>query len=354
LDTRVSTSLRRALITGITGQDGSYLAELLLDKGYEVHGLVRRSSSFGTQRIEHLYHDIHDVHRPLVLHHGDMSDGNGLARLIREIRPAEVYNLAAQSHVRVSFDQPTYTADVTAVGTLRLLEAIRDSQDALGCQIRFYQASSSEMSGQVAETPQRETTQFHPRSPYGVAKVYAHWITVNYRESYGLHASCGILFNHESPRRGETFVTRKITRAATRIKLGMQKKLYLGNLDAQRDWGFAGDYVEAMWLMLQQDEPDDYVVATDETHSVREFCEKAFGRVGMDYRDFIEIDPRYFRPAEVDLLLGSSAKARAKLGWKPRCSFDELVARMVDADLALARKEQILLAAGHDGSIPNR
>ena len=349
----MSSDLRRALITGITGQDGSYLAELLLDKGYEVHGLVRRSSTFGTQRIEHLYHDIHDMHRPLVLHHGDMSDGNGLARLIREIRPTEVYNLAAQSHVRVSFDQPTYTADVTAVGTLRLLEAIRDFQDAVGCQIRFYQASSSEMYGKVMETPQRETTPFYPRSPYGVAKLYAHWITVNYRESYGLHASCGILFNHESPRRGETFVTRKITRAATRIKLGLQKKLYLGNLDAQRDWGFAGDYVEAMWLMMQQDEADDYVVATDETHSVREFCEKSFGRLGMDYVDFVEIDPRYFRPAEVDLLLGSAAKARAKLGWKPRCSFDELVARMVDADLALARKEQMLLAAGHDGSIPH-
>jgi GDPmannose 4,6-dehydratase len=347
-------SPKRALVTGITGQDGSYLAEFLLAKGYEVHGLVRRSSTFGTQRIEHLYRDIHEIDRPLVLHHGDMADGNGLARLIREVRPTEVYNLAAQSHVRVSFDQPTYTADVTAVGTLRLLEAIRDVQDAIGSQIRFYQASSSEMFGKVAETPQKETTPFHPRSPYGVAKLYGHWITVNYRESYGLHASCGILFNHESPRRGETFVTRKITRAATRIKLGLQKKLFLGNLDAQRDWGFAGDYVEAMWLMLQQEQPDDYVIATDETHSVREFCEKTFGRLGLDFREFIEIDPRYFRPAEVDLLLGDSGKARARLGWTPRVSFDDLVAMMVDADMDLARQEQVLVAAGHGGSIPNR
>jgi GDPmannose 4,6-dehydratase len=350
----VTDHVKCALITGITGQDGSYLAELLLDKGYEVHGLVRRSSTFGTQRIEHLYRDIHDVERPLHLHHGDMADGNGLARLLREIRPTEVYNLAAQSHVRVSFDQPTYTADVTAVGVLRLLEAIRDLQDATGRGIRFYQASSSEMFGKVMETPQRETTPFHPRSPYGVAKVYGHWITVNYRESYGLHASCGILFNHESPRRGETFVTRKITRAATRIKLGLQHKLYLGNLDARRDWGFAGDYVEAMWLMLQQDEPDDYVVATDETHSVREFCEKTFARLDLDYRDFVEIDPRYFRPAEVDLLLGSAEKARRRLGWRPRVSFDELVEMMVDADLELARREQVLLAAGHAPGLPVR
>jgi GDPmannose 4,6-dehydratase len=350
----VSSASQRALITGITGQDGSYLAEFLLNKGYEVHGLVRRSSTFGTQRIEHLYRDVHDIERPLHLHHGDMADGNGLARLIREIHPTEVYNLAAQSHVRVSFDQPTYTADVTAVGVLRLLEAIRDVQDANGTGIRFYQASSSEMYGQVVETPQRETTPFHPRSPYGVAKVYGHWITVNYRESYGLHASCGILFNHESPRRGETFVTRKITRAATRIKLGLQQKLYLGNLDARRDWGFAGDYVEAMWLMLQQTEPDDYVIAMDETHSVREFCEKTFGRLDLDYRDFIEIDPRYFRPAEVDLLLGTAEKARRRLGWQPRVSFDELVAMMVDADLELARREQVLVAAGHAPTLPNR
>ena len=345
---------RRALITGITGQDGSYLAELLLDKGYDVHGLVRRSSTFGTQRIEHLYRDIHDEHRSLELHHGDMADGNGLARLIREIRPTEVYNLAAQSHVRVSFDQPAYTADVTAVGTLRLLEAVRDCQDAVGCQIRLYQASSSEMFGKVVETPQCETTPFYPRSPYGVAKLYAHWITVNYRESYGLHASCGILFNHESPRRGETFVTRKITRAAARIQLGLQKKLYVGNLDAQRDWGFAGDYVEAMWMMLQQDSPDDYIVSTDETHSVREFCDRAFGRLGMDYREYIEIDPRYVRPAEVELLLGCSQKARTKLGWSPRVSFEQLVEMMADADYELARKEQMMLAAGHDGILPGR
>ena len=350
----MAATSKRALVTGITGQDGSYLAELLLAKGYEVHGLVRRSSTFGTQRIEHLYRDVHETDHPLTLHHGDMADGNGLARLIREIRPTEVYNLAAQSHVRVSFDQPAYTADVTAVGTLRLLEAISDVQDAIGEQIRFYQASSSEMYGKVVETPQRETTPFYPRSPYGVAKLYAHWITVNYRESYGIHGSCGILFNHESPRRGETFVTRKITRAAARIKLGLQEKLFLGNLDAQRDWGFAGDYVEAMWLMLQQDEPDDYVVATDETHSVREFCEKTFSRLDLDYNDFVEIDSRYFRPAEVDLLLGSAEKARRQLSWEPRVSFDELVEMMVDADLDLAKKEKVLLEAGHDVSMPNR
>ena len=333
---------RIALITGVTGQDGSYLADFLVRKGYEVHGVVRRSSSFNTSRLEHLYHDRHNVSRPLTLHHGDVADGNCLARILREVRPSEVYNLAAQSHVRVSFDQPAYTADVTGVGTLRLLEALRDLQGTLGRQIRFYQASSSEMYGKVAETPQRETTPFHPRSPYGVAKAYAHWITVNYRESYGLHANCGILFNHESPRRGETFVTRKITRAATRIKLGLQEKLYLGNLDAKRDWGFAGDYVEAMWLMLQQEAPDDYVVATDETHTVREFCEKAFAAVGLNYETFVEIDPRYFRPAEVDLLLGDSTKARAVLGWRPRISFDELVSLMVESDMVLAEQEKLL------------
>ena len=343
-----------ALITGVTGQDGSYLADLLLSKGYEVHGVVRRSSSFNTRRLEHLYHDRHAGGRPLTLHYGDVADGNCLARIIREVRPTEIYNLAAQSHVRVSFDQPTYTADVTALGTLRLLEALRDVQDACGDTIRFYQASSSEMYGKVVEIPQKETTPFHPRSPYGVAKTYAHWITVNYRESYGLHASCGILFNHESPRRGETFVTRKITRAATRIKLGLQETLFLGNIDAKRDWGFAGDYVEAMWLMLQQDEPDDYVISTDETHAVSEFCEKVFARLDMDYRDFVEIDPRYFRPAEVELLLGTSMKARRKLGWKPRVSFDGLIDHMVDADLDLARKEQVLIAAGHDSGLPNR
>jgi GDPmannose 4,6-dehydratase len=340
-----------ALVTGISGQDGSYLAELLLSKGYEVHGIVRRSSSFNTRRVEHLYHDRHDQGRPLTLHYGDVADGNCLARLIRETKPTEIYNLAAQSHVRVSFDQPTYTADVTGVGTLRLLEALRDVQDACGSGIRFYQASSSEMFGKVAEIPQRETTPFHPRSPYGVAKTYAHWITVNYRESYGLHASCGILFNHESPRRGETFVTRKITRAATRIKLGLQDKLYLGNLDAKRDWGFAGDYVEAMWLMLQQDEPDDYVISTDETHTVQEFCKKTFARLGLDCDDFIEIDSRYFRPAEVDLLLGDSSKARTRLGWKPKVSFDALVEMMVDADMVLAEQEKLLQSQGHSVSL---
>lgn len=331
---------RCALITGVTGQDGSYLAELLIAKGYEVHGLRRRSSTFGTERIEHLiFGDSPKLH----LHYGDLADGNGLMRLLREIRPTEVYNLAAQSHVRVSFDQPTYTADVTAVGTLRLLEAIRDVQDDTGDQIRFYQASSSEMFGKVVETPQRETTPFYPRSPYGVAKVYSHWITINYRESYGMHASCGILFNHESPRRGETFVTRKITRAATRIKLGLQDKLYLGNLDAQRDWGFAGDYVEAMWLMLQQEQPDDYVVATNELFSVRDFCEKTFGQLGLNYEDHVEIDPRYYRPAEVDLLLGDSTKARTQLGWTPQTSFDQLVTMMVQNDLDLASRDSLLI-----------
>ena len=330
---------RRALITGVTGQDGSYLAELLLSKGYEVHGLRRRSSTFGTERIEHL---IFGDDPPLHLHYGDLSDGNGLMRLLREIEPHEVYNLAAQSHVRVSFDQPTYTADVTAVGTLRLLEAIRDVQDDTGRQIRFYQASSSEMFGKVVETPQKETTPFYPRSPYGVAKVYSHWITINYRESYDLHASCGILFNHESPRRGETFVTRKITRAATRIKLGLQEKLYLGNLDAKRDWGFAGDYVEAMWLMLQQETPDDYVVATNELYSVRDFCEKTFGQLGLNYEDHVEIDPRYYRPAEVDLLLGDSTKAYEQLGWKPQTSFDQLVEMMVKKDLGVAQQELVV------------
>ncbi|MGB0654829.1 MAG: GDP-mannose 4,6-dehydratase [Pirellulales bacterium] len=329
----------RALITGVTGQDGSYLAELLLAKGYEVHGLRRRSSTFGTERIEHL---IFGDNPKLHLHYGDLADGNGLMRLLREIEPHEVYNLAAQSHVRVSFDQPTYTADVTAVGTLRLLEAIRDVQDDTGCQIRFYQASSSEMFGKVVETPQKETTPFYPRSPYGVAKVYSHWITINYRESYDLHASCGILFNHESPRRGETFVTRKITRAATRIKLGLQEKLYLGNLDAKRDWGFAGDYVEAMWLMLQQENPDDYVVATNELYSVRDFCEKTFSQLGLNYEDHVEIDPRYYRPAEVELLLGDSTKACEQLGWKPQTSFEELVEMMVKNDLEVAQQELVL------------
>ena len=329
----------RALITGITGQDGSYLAEHLLSLGYEVHGVIRRSSSFATGRIDHIYDR-------LQLHYGDLADGSAVSRLIRQVQPTEVYNLAAQSHVRVSFDQPAYTADVTAVGTLRLLEAIRSYQDATGDTVRYYQASSSEMFGKVAETPQRETTPFHPRSPYGVAKVYAHWITVNYRESYGLHASCGILFNHESPRRGETFVTRKITRAAARIKLGLQDKLYLGNLDAVRDWGFAGDYVRAMHLMLQQDHADDYVIATGRTASVRQFCELAFSEVGLNWQDYVEIDPRYHRPAEVDLLLGDPTKARIELGWRAEVDLPGLVTLMMASDMAMAQREQVLLAAG--------
>lgn len=335
-----------ALVTGITGQDGSYLAELLLAKGYTVHGLIRRTSSFNTARIDHLYQDRHLANVRLYLHYADLADGNSLARVIRETKPAEIYNLGAQSHVKVSFDQPVFTADVSGVATLRLLEAIRDYQEHSGQQVRFYQASSSEQFGKVAEVPQKETTPFYPRSPYGCAKVFSHWITVNYRESYGLHASCGILFNHESPRRGETFVTRKITRAVGRIKLGLQKKLYLGNLDAKRDWGFAGDYVEAMWLMLQQPVPDDYVVAIGETYSVREFCERAFAQVGLDHRDFVEIDPRYFRPAEVDLLLGDSTKARTKLGWKPKVDFPGLVKMMVESDLELAQRELALKKAG--------
>ena len=332
--------LKRALVTGITGQDGSYLAEFLLGKGYQVHGIVRRSSAVGSQRIEHLRGETLGPSPRLVIHDGDMADGSVLARIVREVRPAEIYNLAAQSHVGVSFDQPTYTADVTALGALRILEAIRDQQQATGEEIRFYQASSSELYGLVASTPQDESTPFHPRSPYGVAKLYAHWITINYRESYGLFSCCGILFNPESPRRGESFVTRKITRAATRIKLGLQEKLQLGNLDARRDWGFAGDYVEAMWLMLQQPKPDEYVISTDETHSVREFCEMAFARLGLDYREHVEVDPRYFRPAEVDFLRGSSAKARRELGWRPRVGFAELVAMMVDEDLRIAEAER--------------
>ncbi|MEM8494494.1 MAG: GDP-mannose 4,6-dehydratase [Planctomycetota bacterium] len=337
----------RALITGITGQDGSYLAEFLLAKGYDVHGIVRRSSTFGTDRIEHIYRDPHDAGSRLHLHYGDLTDGNCLAKLVNAVKPTEVYNLGAQSHVRVSFDQPVYTADAVGVGALKLLEAIRDYQDSSGEQVRYYQASSSEMYGKVVETPQTETTPFYPRSPYACAKMYAHWITVNYRESYDMHASCGILFNHESPRRGETFVTRKITRAVGRIKQGLQDKLYLGNLDAKRDWGFAGDYVEQMWMMLQQDTPDDYVVATGETWSVREFCERAFGYAGLNYDDHVEIDPRYFRPAEVDLLLGDPAKAKRQLGWKPRTSFQELVEMMVDADMELAQREKVLADAGH-------
>ena len=327
---------RTALITGITGQDGSYLAELLLAKGYSVHGVVRRSSTFGTSRIDHLYERLH-------LHYGDVCDGTAMSRLVRQVGPDEVYNLAAQSHVRVSFDQPTYTADATGIGCLRMLEAVRDGQDAIGRQIRFYQASSSEQFGD-ADPPQSEATAFRPRSPYACSKLFANAITVNYRESYGLHASCGILFNHESPRRGETFVTRKITRAVGRIKYGLQAKLHLGNLDARRDWGHARDYVQAMWLMLQRDEPRDFVVATGQTHTVREFCERAFAFAGLDCRDYVVIDPRYFRPAEVDVLQGDATHARRILGWEPRTTFDELVAEMVRADLELARREQLVAA----------
>jgi GDPmannose 4,6-dehydratase len=339
--------MKRALITGISGQDGSYLAELLLSKGYEVHGIVRRSSSFNTTRIDHLYRDPHVPGPPFRLHYGDLTDGNNLGNLVSVIQPDEVYNLAAQSHVRVSFDMPVFTADADATGALKLLEAVRAHSQQSGRTVRYYQASSSEMYGKVQEVPQRETTPFYPRSPYGCAKVFAHWITVNYRESYGMHASCGILFNHESPRRGETFVTRKITRAAGRIKLGLQKKLYLGNLDALRDWGFAGDYVDAMWRMLQQETPDDYVIATGEMISVRAFCELAFGHLGLDYMDFVEVDPRYFRPAEVDQLLGDPSKARRVLGWQPKVDVAGLARMMVEHDLELARREQTLRKAGH-------
>ena len=340
---------KRALISGITGQDGSYLSELLLAKGYEVHGLIRRASSFNTGRIDHLYQDPHEPDAQLYLHHADLTDANAMAKIIRTVRPTEVYNLGAQSHVKVSYDQPIYTADATALGAIKLLEAVRDFQEQSGYQIRYYQASSSEQFGGLPGTaPQNEDTPFHPRSPYAAAKVYAHWVAVNYREAHGLHASCGILFNHESPRRGETFVTRKITRAAGRIKMGLQHKLYLGNLDAQRDWGFAGDFVEAMWRMLQQETPDDYVVATGETHSVREFCEAAFGRLGLDYQDYVAIDPRYYRPAEVDVLLGDASKAKRALGWQPQVSFDQLVAQMVDHDLDQAQREKTLIDAGHD------
>ena len=324
---------KRALITGITGQDGSYLAELLLSKGYEVHGIIRRASTFNTGRLEHIYSDPHANKTALKLHYGDLSDASALARLIGTIKPDEIYNLAAQSHVRVSFDAPEYTTDITGTGAIRLLEAIRET----GISPRFYQASSSEMYGKVQEVPQVETTPFYPRSPYGCAKVYAFWITVNYRESYGLHASNGILFNHESPRRGETFVTRKITRAVAHIMAGLQEKLFLGNLDAKRDWGFAKEYVEAMWLMLQQDQPDDYVIATNETHSVREFLEVAFGHVGLDWRKYVEIDSKYYRPAEVDLLIGDAAKAKKKLGWQPKTTFKELAKLMVDADVKLLK-----------------
>jgi GDPmannose 4,6-dehydratase len=327
---------KRALITGITGQDGSFLTELLLNKGYDVYGIIRRSSSFNTDRIDHLYQDPHEPDTRLRLVYGDLNDSSSLNTILRQIQPDEIYNLGAQSHVRVSFDVPEYTAEVTGLGTVRILEAIREA----GIRPKFYQASSSELYGKVVETPQTEKTPFYPRSPYGCAKAYAYYITVNYRESYDLFACNGILFNHESERRGETFVSRKITRAATRIKLGLQEKLYLGNLDARRDWGYAGDYVEAMWLMLQADEADDYVIATGETHSVREFLDEAFGLLDIDWKDCVEKDPRYYRPAEVDLLLGDASKARRVLGWEPKVGFKQLVRLMVEHDLGLAQQEQ--------------
>ena len=327
--------MKKALITGITGQDGSYLAELLLEKGYEVHGIIRRASTFNTARIDHLYKDPHLNGVRFFLHYGDISDSTNLIKLLYRIQPEEVYHLAAQSHVRVSFDIPEYTGDVTGIGTIRILEAIRET----GLKSRFYQASSSEMFGKVAEIPQRETTPFHPRSPYAAAKVYAYWATVNYRESYGMFACNGILFNHESPRRGETFVTRKITRAVAHIKAGLQDKLFLGNLEAKRDWGYAKEYVEAMWLMLQQERPEDYVVATGETHSVEEFLDEAFSHVDLDWHKFVEIDEKYLRPAEVDLLIGDATRARAELGWAPKTTFRELVRLMVDADMAIVKEQ---------------
>jgi GDPmannose 4,6-dehydratase len=328
------TESKRALITGITGQDGSYLSEFLLEKDYEVHGIIRRTSTFNTDRIDHIYVDPHSPKARLFLHYGDLTDGTTLRRILEEVQPIEIYNLGAQSHVRVSFDSPEYTVDTVGMGTLRLLEAIRDYQRRTGIKVRFYQAGSSEMFGKVLEIPQKETTPFYPRSPYACAKVYAHWQTVNYRESYEMFACNGILFNHESPRRGETFVTRKITRALARIVAGTQKKLYLGNLDAKRDWGYAKDYVRAMWMMLQHDEPDDYVVATGETHSIREFLDIAFGYVNLNWHDHVAFDARYLRPAEVDLLIGDPVRVKQKLGWQPSVTFEELVKLMVDADLA--------------------
>jgi GDPmannose 4,6-dehydratase len=327
------TQRKCALITGITGQDGSYLSELLLEKGYEVHGIIRRTSTFNTDRIDHIYDDPHDEEAKLFLHYGDLTDGTTLRRILEEVKPSEIYNLGAQSHVRVSFDSPEYTVDAVGMGTLRLLEAIRDYQQRTGIEVRFYQAGSSEMFGLVQEVPQRETTPFYPRSPYACAKVYAHWQTVNYRESYDLFACNGILFNHESPRRGETFVTRKISRAVSRIVAGKQKKLYMGNLDSKRDWGYAKDYVQAMWLMLQQEKADDYVVATGETHSIKEFLELAFGYVNLNWQDYVEFDERYLRPAEVDLLIGDPAKAKQQLGWEPSVTFEQLVNLMIEADL---------------------
>jgi GDPmannose 4,6-dehydratase len=329
--------VKKALITGITGQDGSYLAELLLEKGYEVHGIMRRASTFNTHRIDHIYVDPHSPGARLFLHYGDLNDASSLNLLLRKIRPDEIYNLGAQSHVRVSFDVPEYTGEVTGLGATRLLEAARELD--LAGKTRIYQASSSEMFG-ASPPPQNEKTPFYPRSPYGAAKLYAYWMGVNYREAYKMFVVNGILFNHESPRRGETFVTRKVTRAACRIKLGLQEKLYLGNLEARRDWGYAKDFVEAMWLMLQQDRPEDYVLATGESHSVRELCQAAFGQAGLDYQKYVEVDPRYYRPTEVDFLRGDSSKAQRQLGWRPKTSFQELVRLMMDADLELAEREK--------------
>lgn len=340
------THPKRALLTGITGQDGSYLSELLLEKGYEVHGIIRRTSTFNTDRIDHVYEDPHVEGARLFLHYGDLTDGTTLRRILEEVQPAEVYNLGAQSHVRVSFDAPEYTADSVGMGALRILEAVRDYQQRTGAEVRYYQAGSSEMYGKVLQVPQSELTPFYPRSPYACAKVFAHWQTVNYRESYDMFACNGILFNHESPRRGETFVTRKITRAVARILAGQQKKLFMGNLDAKRDWGYAKDYVRAMWLMLQQDAPDDYVVATGETHSVQEFLNLAFGYVNLDWQDYVEFDERYLRPTEVDLLIGDPAKAKKQLGWEPSVTFQELVHLMVDADL-----QAVGLSTPHNGQL---
>lgn len=338
---------KAALITGITGQDGSYLTELLLKKGYDVHGIVRRASNFNTQRIDHLYRDRHESDVRLHLHYGDLIDAAALRRVLSEAKPDEVYNLGAQSHVRTSFDQPIYTAETIAIGTLNLLEAIRDYRDATGHEVRFYQASSSEMYGGAMETPQTESTPFYPRSPYACAKVHAYWQTVNHREAYGLFACNGILFNHESPRRGETFVTRKITRAAARIKLGLQSELYLGNLEAKRDWGYAAEYVEAMWLMLQQEDPDDYVVATGQSHGVQRFLDVAFSELDLDWHAYVRFDPRYVRPAEVAALQGDPTKARDLLGWQAKVSMPELCRMMVDCDLRLAQQERTLVDAGH-------
>jgi GDPmannose 4,6-dehydratase len=339
--------MKKALITGVTGQDGAYLADFLLRKGYTVHGIIRRASTFNTERIDNLYRDPHDPKARLLLHYGDMTDGTSLRRIIEKVQPDEVYNLGAQSHVKVSFEQPEYTADVVYTGALRLLEALRDYVEVSDLNVKIYQAGSSEMYGS-AQPKQSETTSFHPRSPYAVSKLAAHWLAVNYREAYGMFICNGILFNHESPLRGETFVTRKVTRAVGRIKLGLQDKLYLGNLDAKRDWGFAGDYVEAMWAMLQEDEADDYVVATGEMHSVRDFVEMAFGLADLDWKKYVEFDERYLRPTEVDALCGDASKARERLDWAPKVDFPTLVRMMVDHDMELAKQEATLRAAGHE------